>query len=61
MKKIFKLKEKVNVKEYTIEYSNFCLFIKKDGNLIKCIERRKDYNEFDYTKDIDKFIKIILK
>jgi len=61
MKQTFNLTDRVVIGEYIIEYSNFNLFIKKNGSLIKCLEKRKDYNHIDYTKDINKIKEYILK
>ena len=55
MKQTFKLIDKVRVGDYSLEYSNFNIYIRKNNILVKCIEKKKDFNNIDYTKFVERF------
>lgn len=55
MKRTIKLTDKVTVGDYLIEYANFNILINKGGSLVKCLDVKKDFNEHDYKRFIEKF------
>jgi len=55
MKRTFSLTDRFTVGEYTIEYSNFNILVKRDGSLVKCIDTNRNFNNIDYGKFIEKF------
>jgi hypothetical protein len=55
MKRTFSLTDRFTVGEYTIEYANFNILIKKGGSLVKCIDAKRDFNNIDYGKFVEKF------
>jgi len=56
MKQKFALTDKVKIGDYTIEYANFNIYLTKNGKLVKCIEKKRDFNDLDYTRFIE-FVK----
>lgn len=53
MKQTFTLSDKVNIGDYSVEYANFNIYIKKHGSLVRCIEKKRDFNDLDYTRFIE--------
>jgi len=53
-----KLTEKVSVGEYTLEYSNFTILVKKHNDLVKCIDVKRDFTPIEYGQFVKKFEKI---
>ena len=51
----YTLSDKVRIGDYTLEYSNFSIFIKKNNSLIKVIEKGKDFNNVSYNKFVEQF------
>jgi hypothetical protein len=55
MKRTFNLTDKFSIGEYTIEYANFNILVKKNGSLVKCIDTKRDFNNHDYGRFVEKF------
>lgn len=60
MIKTFDLSEKIDIGDYTLEYNNYMILIKKNKNLIKVVEVKLDFDNRDYNNFADKFRKIYM-